>query len=73
VRLEGLLPVEPFGTRLSIGLDSISPFFEAEVPVPDPVPFDLRIHTAPQSHPLPSISPQIRLFKNKMPDAPLYE
>jgi len=73
VQFEGLLPYEPFGTRLSIGLDESSPFIGAEVPVPDPLPLNLRINVAPDTHALPSISPQIRLFKEKIPDAPLYE
>lgn len=73
VRLEGLVPYEPFGTRLSIGLDDTSPFIGAEVPVPDPFPFNLRINAAPDTRALPSISPQIRLFQEKMPDAPLYK
>ncbi|MFQ5802432.1 MAG: tol-pal system YbgF family protein [Candidatus Methylomirabilales bacterium] len=73
VQLEGLLPYEPFGTRLSIGLDDTSPFIGAEIPVPDPLPLNLRINAAPDTHALPSISPQIRLFKEKIPDAPLYK
>lgn len=73
VRLEGLVPYEPFGTRLSIGLDDTSPFVGAEVPVPDPLPLNLRINAAPDTGAIPSISPQIRLFKEKIPDAPLYE
>ena len=73
VRLEGLLPYEPFGTRLSIGLDDTSPFVGAEVPVPEPFPFTLRINATPDTRALPSISPQIRLNKEKMPDASLYE
>jgi hypothetical protein len=73
VRFEGLLPYEPFGTRLSIGLDESSPFIGAEIPVPDPLPLNLYINAAPNTQSLPSISPQIRLFKEKIPDAPLYE
>ena len=73
MRLEGLVPYEPFGTRLSIGLDDTSPFVGAEVPVPDPLPLNLRINAAPDTGAIPSISPQIRLFKEKIPDAPLYE
>lgn len=73
VQLEGLLPYEPLGARLSIGLDESSPFIGAEVPVPGPVPLNFRVNAAPDTHALPSISPQIRLFQEKMPDASLYE
>ncbi|MFQ5532555.1 MAG: hypothetical protein ACE5EP_01755 [Candidatus Methylomirabilales bacterium] len=73
LRLKGLLPYEPFGTRLSIGLDQTSPFIGVEVPSPDPIPFKFLLNVAPDTHALPSISPQIRLFEEEMPDAPLYK
>lgn len=73
LQLEGFLPFEPLGTRLSIGLDQNSPFTEAEVPLPDPVPLNFRLEAYPTTRSLPSISPQIRLFKEENQDAPLYE
>ncbi|MFQ5657980.1 MAG: tol-pal system YbgF family protein [Candidatus Methylomirabilales bacterium] len=73
VRLEGLFPYEPFGTRLSFGLDHSSPFVGIEVPSPDPIPFKFLLNVTPDTDFLPSISPQIRLFEEEMKDAPLYK
>lgn len=71
VGLEELIPYEPFGTHLSIGLDESSPFIGTDVPVSGSVPLNFRVNAAPDANPLLSISPQIRLFEAEMPDAPL--